>query len=121
VGEEEGVVLAGQVVEALEVLVEMVMVLVHQEVMEEEGHHQEEVMEQRDGKDGQLIHQVDVAEVMAVAVEALEVVVADMVEVVQDMEEVDLEAMVEALGVIVEDLEEMVEDLEETVECLVEE
>jgi len=104
VGEVEEVVLALQV--ALEVLV-----LVHQEVMEEEGPHQEEVMEQRDGKGGQLIHQEDVAEVMAVVVEVL---VADMVEVVQVLEEVDQEAMVE-------DLEETMEDLEELAEGLVEE
>merc|ERR1712013_132156 len=68
------------------------------------GPHQEEVMEHRDGKGGQLIHQEDVAEVMAVVVEAP---VADMVEVAQVLEEVDQEAMVE--------------DLEETVEGLVEE
>ena len=103
--------MALQVVVALEVLGVMVMVLVHQEVMVEEGPHQEEVMEQRDGKGGQLIHQEDVAEVMAVVVEVL---VADMVEVVQVLEEVDQEA-------IVEDLEETMEDLEELAEGLVEE
>jgi len=111
VGEVEEVVLALQVVVALKVLGVMVMVLVHQEVMVEEGPHQEEVMEQRDGKGGQLIHQEDVAEVMAVVVEAP---VADMVEVVQVLEEVDQEAMVE-------DLEETMEDLEELAEGLVEE
>lgn len=116
VAEEVGVVevvLAPQVVVVLEALeevgldlVEVMGVLDHQEDMEEVDHHQEEVMVQRDGSDGQLIHQEGAEEVMAIVVKVE--VAADMVVGV-----VDLEAMVEALEGVVEDLEGVVEDLGE--------